>query len=174
MKIEILKIIEHVKQRKELSENFTAEDIYKISKKAASTFLSVLPEDEISTCILNAIWKALEKYDFQSTSRCKFTTYLYKGGVMECLSRKKFNCQNPTFRIYENIISENNKDIDTIDMLEEIKHQCDDASLIYDRFYKNMTIKEIAAVRGVCNETIRVKINKNLTKLRLKLTRFSV
>jgi len=66
LKIEILKIIDDVKQKKELSENFTAEDIYKISKKAASTFLSVLPEDEISTCILNAIWKALEKYDFQS------------------------------------------------------------------------------------------------------------
>ena len=174
MKIEILKIIDDVKQKKELSGNFTEDDIQKISKKAASTFLSVLSKDEILTCILNAIWKALEKYDFQSNGRCKFTTYLYKGVVMECLSQKKFNSQNPTLRIYENIISENNKDIDTIDMLDEVKHGCDDANLIYDRFYKNMTVKEIAAARGVCNETIRIKINKNLTKLRSKLIHFSV
>ena len=174
MKIEILKIIDSVKEKKELSGNCTEDDIQKISQKAASTFLGVLSKDEILTCILNALWKALEKYDLQSKNRCKFTTYLYKGVVMECLSQRKFNCQNPTVRIYENIMSENNRDIDTIDMLDQVNHSCDDTDLIHDRFYKNMTIQEIAAARGVCNETIRIKINKNLTKLRSKLIDFSV
>ena len=35
--------------------------------------------------------------------------------------------------------------------------------------HKNMSIKEIAKNRGVCGETIRIKINKNLKKLKLAL-----
>ena len=35
---------------------------------------------------------------------------------------------------------------------------CDDPDLMYDRYYNNMTIKEIAQQRGVCGETIRIKI----------------
>ena len=35
---------------------------------------------------------------------------------------------------------------------------------LYDRYYKNMTIKEIAQERGVCGETIRIKIKYSKTR----------
>ena len=46
--------------------------------------------------------------------------------------------------------------------------------MMYNRFYKNMSVREIALTKGVCSETIRIKIKKNLTKLRSKLGSFSV
>ena len=56
-------------------------------------------------------------------------------------------------------------------MLDEINFACEDPTLILDRFYKNMSIKEIAESRGVCGETIRIRINKNLKKLQNSLSK---
>ncbi len=150
------------------SNNIDGQDVFKILKKACSTFRFSLSQDEMTTCCINALWKAVDKY--QVDSKCKFTTYLYKGVVMECLSQKKFNKDKISFsgKIHPNI--KDDKDpYEPIDMLDEIKFACEDPSLILDRYYKNMSIKEIAQNRGVCGETIRIKINKNLKKLKLAL-----
>ena len=48
----------------------------------------------------------------------------------------------------------------------DLINNCDDPDLIYDRFYKNMTITELAQERGVCGETIRIKIKKTLKRLK--------
>ena len=93
---------------------------------------------------------------------------------MECLSQKKFNFNKAPVRLYEGIVSYNNNDFQRVDMLDEIKNVCDDPQIVYDRFYKNMSINEIAANLGVCNETVRVRIKKNLKKLKRNLTPFSV
>ena len=93
---------------------------------------------------------------------------------MECLTQKKFNLNRPTHRVYENIAYKNNDQIDTIDMLDEINTHCDDPELIMQRFYKNMSVREIASKRGVSGETIRIKIKKNLAKLRSKMVRVGV
>lgn len=144
------------------------QDVFKILKKACSTFRFSLSQDEMSTCCINALWKAVDKY--RTDSKCKFTTYLYKGVVMECLSQKKFNKDKISFRgkIHPNIEDTKNQ-YEPVDMLDEIKFVCEDPSLILDRYYNNMSIKEIAKNRGVCGETIRIKINKNLKKLKLAL-----
>jgi len=152
------------------SNNIDSEDIIKILQKACSTFRYNLSQDEIATCCMNALWKALDRYSVDS--RCKFTTYLYKGVVMECLSQKKFNKNKLSFggKIHANI-EDSKKHYDQVDMLDEINFACEDPSLILDRFYKNMSIKEIAESRGVCGETIRIRINKNLKKLRNSLSK---
>jgi len=145
-----------------------ADDVYKILKKASSSFRYSLSQDELMTCCITALWKAVEKYC--TDSNCKFTTYLYKGVVMECLSQKKFNKNKLTLggKLHPNI-RDNSNQYEPIDMIDEINVACEDPNLIIDRYYKNMSIKEIAEVRGVCGETIRIKINKNLKKLRLSL-----
>ena len=171
MNIELSKIMEQV-ERKEVTQKLTSGDLERIASKASYSFMSVLSPDEIESCILSAFWKASEK--FNTAKKTKFTTYFYKGVVMECLSLKKFNLNRPTSKIYENIASSKNKSLDSIDMMDEISTHCDDPELIYNRFYKNMSVREIALTRGVCSETIRIKIKKNLTKLRAKMPKFSV
>ena len=171
LNIELSSIIEEIVED-QLPNDLTKEDLEKIANKASNSFLGVLSSDEVEVCILNAFWKAYKKYD--PSAGTKFTTYFYNGVVMECLSQKKFNLNYPYMRIHDNIVSAPYRDVERIDMLDEVSSSCEDPQLIFDRFYKNMTVKEIALSRGVCSETIRIKINKNLTKLKRKLTQKSV
>ena len=147
---------------KEITDKLKNNDIIGITASAASPFMSILSKDEIKTCILNATWKALQKYD--NKIGCKFTTYLYRGVVMECLTQQKFNSSKSKHGyIHKNIPDPVDYTL-RAEMLDLVKN-CDDPDLMYDRFYKNMTIKELAEKRGVCGETIRIKIKKNLKNL---------
>ena len=140
------------------------EDVIKILQKSCSSFRYNLSQGELASCCITALWKALDRYT--NDSRCKFTTYLYKGVQMECLSQKKFNKSKLSFggKIHSNI-QDPKSHYEHVDMLDEIQFACEDPSLVLDRFYNNMTIKEIAENRGVCGETIRIRLNKNLKKL---------
>jgi DNA-directed RNA polymerase specialized sigma24 family protein len=147
-------------------------DVIKIAESAASSFRHALSEDEIKNCIYNAVWKASRNYSDEGNA--KFTSYLYKGVIFECLGQKRFN-QDRGFSLsrYDNsknkCLSYKCKDFSHIDMMDEIS-QCDDPMLIYDRFYSNMTIGELAKQHGVCGETIRIRIEKNLKKIKNSLT----
>jgi len=147
----------------ELGLGVTEKDVICIIKKACASFIKSLSREEICTCCLNGLWKAITKY--KVGSKCKFTTYLYKGVVMECLTQKKFNAnKHSSKQIHSNIPMEFNEFM-AIDMVDEINNRCQDPDIILDRYYKNMTIREIAKNKGVCGETIRIKIKKNLKKL---------
>ena len=151
---------------KSIEEILKDQNIVRIANKAASSFASVLSRDEIQTCILSALWKAKKKY--KPNSKCKFTSYLHKGVVFECLTQRKFNLEKTKQLTIS--IEDKKSGTDTVDMLDQI-NACEDPELIYDRFYKNMTIKEIATDRGVCGETIRIRLKKNLKKLKYAMSK---
>lgn len=142
------------------------QDVIRVANKAASSFANILSRDEIQTCILSALWKAKNKYI--EGSKCKFTSYVHRGVVFECLTQRKFNLAR-TNQLNFNVPDRKNN-LERVDMLDTIQ-QCNDPELIYDRFYKNMTIKEIAESRGVCGETIRIRLKKNLKKLRHSMSK---
>ena len=149
---------------KEIIKKLKHSDIIAIAASVATTFTYILTLDEIDTCMKNAMWKALKKYD--DKRGCKFTTYFYKGMVMECLTQQKFYLNN---RSNERYVHKNTPDpIDynlRTEMLDLVMN-CDDPDLMYNRFYKNMTVKELAEKMGVCGETVRMRIKKNLKKLK--------
>lgn len=143
------------------------EEVVKISKKAGVNFKNILTQDEIDNCILTAMWRAVSKYD-TNQKLCKFSTYLYSGVEMECKSMIRFNKKSVFDGNKGNL--NHNKSLDRnheqdIDMRDEINN-CPDPSIIYDRFYKNMTIKEIAENNKISTETVRKKINKNIEIMR--------
>ena len=141
------------------------DDIIKVANKAASSFSGTLSRDEIQSCILSALWKAKKRY--REGSKCKLTSFIHKGVVFECLTQRKFNLAKTSQLTIS--VPEKRNDTERVDMLDQIQ-QCDDPELVYDRFYKNMTINEIAEDRGVCGETIRIRLKKNLKKLRQSMT----
>lgn len=145
------------------------EEIKKISNNAASSFRHVLSSGEIDSCIMNALWKATNRFD--ESKNCKFFTYLHNGVVFECLSQKKSNSHNSVsidaYNNYNRIV-DNYNEFNKIDMEDELK-KCEDPDLLYDRFYMNKTVSEMAKDRGVCGETIRINIKKNLKKLKLSM-----
>lgn len=143
-------------------------DVMRIAHSAASTFYPSLSRDEIQSCILNALWRASNRYN--KRNKIKFTSYLYNGVVFECLSQRKFNKSKRVSTLNENSEDKYNP-VDEIDMMDTINTKCEDPELIIDRFYNNMTIKELAKSRGVCGETIRIRLKKNLEKLRFSLSK---
>ena len=171
MNIELTNILNEINNEVAMK-NLTKEDIEKVASRAAGSFIGILSLEEIESCILNAFWKACDRYD--NDKNCKFTTFFYKGVIMECLSQKKFNLNKAPVRLYEGIVSYNNNDFERVDILDEINTVCDDPQIVYDRFYKNMSINEIATNLGVCSETVRIRIKKNLKKLKRNLVSFSV
>lgn len=142
------------------------ENIVKIARRAAAGFSKTLSRDEIYTCILNAIWKASERHDPELGA--KFTTYLYNGVVMECLTQQKFNSSKNCLPIHNNV-PENKDFVNSLELMDNID-QCDDPKVIIDYYFNNKSIKEIAQEMGVCGETIRLKIKKNLKKLKMLMT----
>lgn len=139
------------------------ENLTRIANFAASTFTKTLSRDEIKTCILTALWRAANKYDRRK--RAKLTTYLYNGVVFECLNQKRFNASRRAFSL-ENEVTCKHKVFEGVDMIDAINKKCDDPELVIDRFYEGMTIAELAKKHNTCNETIRVRLKKNLEKLK--------
>lgn len=140
------------------------ENVIKVAKNASTKFSYTLSKDEIETCILNAIWKASKKYD--ENFGVKFTTYLHRGVVMECLSQAKFNQNKILMKLHSNIICKNNKPnkVELMDQLEK----CGNPQLLIDYYIGNKTIKELALEHKVCGETIRLKIKKSINKIKDK------
>lgn len=143
-------------------------DVMRVAYNAASSFNSCLSKDEIQSCVLNALWRASNKYN--KRNKTKFTSYLHNGVVYECLSQRKFNQSKRATTLHENVECKQDP-VAEIDMMDTIRVKCDDPTLVIDCFYKNMTVKELAQDRGVCGETIRIRLKKNLEKLRLSLAK---
>ena len=55
------------------------------------------------------------------------------------------------------------------ELKDEIEN-CEDPDIIYDRFYKNMTLTEIAEKKNTSYETIRNKIKKNLKMIKNRIS----
>jgi DNA-directed RNA polymerase specialized sigma subunit len=140
-------------------------DTMKIAYNAASSFRNILTPDEIQSCVLKALFRAVNKYD--KSSNAKFTSYLYNGVRFECLGQAKINKSDK--QQLTNAIPDPRNPMAEFEMKDVIESTCDDPELIFDRFYKNMTITEIAKSRKVCGETVRIRIGKNLEKMRIAL-----
>ena len=135
------------------------EDVIKVARRASQKFSYYLSSDEIESCILSAIWKASKKY--KEDAGTKFTTYLYRGVVMECLSQNKFNNNLRKMKQVHNNIPQQKNDTEIVDIMDEIS-LCDNSKLIVDYYLLNKSVKELSEEYNVCGETIRLRLKKNL------------
>lgn len=143
------------------------QDVMLVAYKAAASFTGVLSKEEIKGCVMKALWRAVNSYDKEENT--KFTSYLHNGVVYECLSQKRSN-RRRNGPMYTGDIKDKTNPFERVDMLDLIYAKCDDPSLIIDRYYKNMTINEIAKNRNVSGETIRMRLKKNIEKMKRALT----
>jgi len=139
-------------------------DLTKIARRAASRFSPFLRPEEIENCILVALWNSLQKHD--PNKGLKFSTYLYRGVIMECLTQQKANIG--THRMFnliggQNIIDKRVDQRDMIDVDDEIEVDTDSA-LLRDKYLHNLTTREIAEMRDLPVDTVRKKILKTRKK----------
>ncbi len=61
-----------------------------------------------------------------------------------------------------------NSEVSKIDLFDEIG-ACANPDIIFDKFYSNMTLDEIAKKKGVSKETIRFRLKKDINLLKTRL-----
>ena len=137
-------------------------NIIKIMNKASSSFSNKLDKDIIYTCQLNALWKSF--VNFREDKNTKFTTYLFKGVIIECLKEIKFQNKNKCNKILHNNIMDNkNNSCILIDILDEVQSDYE-KELIIDKF-SNLTILEMANKRNSNRETVRKQLKNTFHKI---------
>ena len=147
-----------------------------IANCAASGYSLALTKDEIENCIYNAVWNALDKFD--ESKGAKFTTFLHRGVRLQCQKRLNFNKRYKTTNYYEDSVSSKfNPNIKNQAYSQDLKFElkdeienCEDPDILYDRYYKNMTLTEIAEKKNTSYETIRNKIKKNLQIIKKRIS----
>lgn len=138
-------------------------DIKNIMHKASSKFMKNLDSDIIYTCQINALWKAF--VNFKPEKKTKFTTYLYKGVMIECIKAAKFESKNKcTNKLHDNITARSDNTTLLFDLLDELDN-VEDKELLMDKF-NNMTIEEMAHKRTYSRETVRKKLKKIYSHIR--------
>ena len=83
-----------------------------------------------------------------------------------CQKRLKFN-QKPSELIPSYVECSSDFEL-KLEMYDEINN-CEDPDILYDRYYKNMTLSEMAKKRNVTSQTIRNKISKNISQIRNRI-----
>lgn len=165
-------------------EKWKCSDIQNIMFKVTNGYRSKIHDDDIESVKMETLWKCLLKFDGSRGS--KFTSYLYQqlSYAMKNLWKieSRYNAaysnepvkaedQNkqakPVKNNAESIGIENQKDVnmenhmeclDIITGLKDEHHQ-----ILSQRFYRNMTMKEIGRANGYSRETARRKL-KNAIK----------
>lgn len=140
------------------------QNVISVAKSATRKYNKVLSQDEIEDCIINGVWYSLEKFD--ETRGVKFTTFLHRGVIIQCQKRLKSN-RKPLDLIPDYAQCPVNFEL-KIEMEDEVNN-CEDPSIIYDRFYMNKTLSEMAKTRNVTSQTIRNKIKKNISQIQNRL-----
>lgn len=149
---------------KQLEKCLADTNIIKVMHKASKSFTRQLDEDEVYTCQINALWKAIKNFD--SSKKTKFTTYLYTGVMIECIKAVKFNNKGSQAGTLHDNISANINDTILLDLLDEAENEIEYEILVHRS--QRRTIEEIGVIMGSSRETIRKKIKKMEKRIRHK------
>ena len=128
------------------------EDLQKIMAKAASKFTKQLDPDEIYTCKLNALWKAVDSHE---EGKCKLTTYLFNNR-----HRKR------TAQLHDNI-SDPKASGNLVDLYDELD-SIPNGEMLKDRMFSN-TIEDVASKHNYNRETTRRKLKKSAKILKERM-----
>jgi RNA polymerase sigma factor (sigma-70 family) len=153
-----------------MEEALENEEFKKIINAASAKYAKYLDPDELASLQMFVLWKCLTKY--KSDTNMKFTTYLYTqiGYAIKNLIKK--NKKNPkpygdsTYvvdDVQRSVAIYKSKTKRKIDQVLAISNE-QDRKLLEQRYYHNMTIKEIGEANGYSKETARRKIQQAVKK----------
>lgn len=153
---------------KKFKEAVQNKDYIRIMKRICSKNLStVCSLDEINTLMMNTLWKCLLQYD--DTEKAKFTSYLYRSMSNNSvrLYKKKIKIQNSEKFFNESIHSEDRDKTqakrEAWEFLESLKDIDEELyEIIIDKYFYQMTYREIGKKNGYTNENARKKVKKAL------------
>ena len=141
-------------------------DYYKkIMHKVCNEYLKgMATKDEIKSLIMNTLWNCIQKFDDQK--KVKFSSYLYRS--IQNNSRRIYKSKAKEFRnieYIENYHSIPDNDFKNKQEVRDILMSVVDLNpelhnILVQKFYYNMTNKEIGEANGYGKEAARKKLKK--------------
>ena len=141
----------------ELKAAYSRPEIKKIINAAAKRF-KFLDRDELESCKLIGLWKALESND----NDVLLTTNIYNNVTWQCKDRIKILYKDTdTSDIQDRIRSNELEIVDLIDDISSVPDGC----LVIEKIIDNLSLYEIGEKRSLSAETVRIRINKAIKAL---------
>jgi RNA polymerase sigma factor (sigma-70 family) len=152
-----------VNMNKEFEQKWYSSDIQSIMGKVASRYMTAIEEDDIESIKMDTLWHCLKKYD--EGRGTKFTSYLYQQltfAMKNALKKKRREFTSEHFDKEDHTPIINNQVIDIVSGLDD-----EDSNILKQRFYDNLTIKEIGNENGYSRETARRKLQNALKNCKM-------
>lgn len=136
----------------QFNEVYSRPEIKKIINKAIKKF-RFLDSDELESCKLIGLWKALES----NRGDILLTTSVYNHVTWQCKDRAKLLCKNTdTSQIPRR---EESNDSDIFDLISDIG-STPNGQLIIEKVIDNLSLHEIGRKRNISTEAVRIRIKK--------------
>lgn len=134
-------------------------NVSNIMNKVANRYRRNIDVDEIESIKMNTLWKCIEKHD---ENKSKFTSFLYSQlsfALKNKVKKKKLEYNSPSIEKedFKAVVSMEYTDI-VSGLPEETRE------ILNQRFYQNLTMKEIGKINGYSRETARRRL-KNAINL---------
>lgn len=141
-------------------------DYYKkiMHKVCNENLKGMATKDEIKSLIMNTLWNCIQKFDDQK--KVKFSSYLYRS--IQNNSRRIYKSKAKEFRNIEYIENyhsipdndfKNKQDVRDI-LMSVVDLNPELHNILVQKFYYNMTNKEIGEANGYGKEAARKKLKK--------------
>jgi RNA polymerase sigma factor (sigma-70 family) len=139
-------------------EKWNSSDIQNVMNKITNRYKRNVDVDDIESIKMSVLWSCVKKYD--SSKGAKFTSYLYQqlSYAMKNQVKKKrveFNTE-----AIEKIDTNTSNSMEILDIVTGLSKE--DSNILRQRFYQNMTMKEIGRSNGYSRETARRKLRNVL------------
>lgn len=146
----------------QFEEKWNDSNIRNIMNKISNRYEKNIDLDDIESIKMNTLWKCIEKYD--KNRGTKFTSYLYQQlsyAFKNKVKKKKVEFNVSNFGGPDKVDTSYPNTLEVIDIVNDLEPEM--AHIIEQRFYNNMTMKEIGKKNGYSRETARRKL-KNAIK----------
>jgi len=145
---------------KQFEEKWNCTDIQNIMNKISNRYRNNVDLDDIESIKMNTLWACIKKYD--PARGTKFTSYLYQQFSYAMKNKvKKKRWEFNTDIIEKADVKEQSK-MEIMDIITGLDEE--DSQILTQRFYDNMTMKEIGRKNGYSRETARRRL-KNAINL---------
>jgi len=145
---------------KQFEEKWNCADIQNIMNKISNRYRNNVDLDDIESIKMNTLWTCLKKYDPDRGT--KFTSYLYQQFSYAMKNKVKKKRWEFNTDIIEKTDVKAQSKMEVIDLITGLDEE--DSKILTQRFYDNMTMKEIGRKNGYSRETARRRL-KNAINL---------
>jgi RNA polymerase sigma factor (sigma-70 family) len=143
---------------KRFEDKWNDNNVRNIMNKVSNRYKQNIDFDDIESIQMQTLWKCIEKYDPERGT--KFTSYVYQ--QLSYALKNKVKKKRNEFNVEEFDKADFNyaNKLEVMDIVGDLEE--DDKQVIEQRFYHNMTMKEIGRANGYSRETARRRLKKAL------------